>query len=71
MPKVLMVASEASPFAKTGGLADVVGALPRCMHQITADDVIRAIELYFEGGAIAPLTRDEFEAVKLSERVGA
>lgn len=50
---------------------DVVGALPRCMHQITADDVIRAIELYFEGGAIAPLTRDEFEAVKLSERVGA
>lgn len=27
MPKVLMVASEATPFAKTGGLADVVGAL--------------------------------------------
>ncbi len=27
MPKVLMVASEANPFAKTGGLADVVGAL--------------------------------------------
>ncbi len=28
MTKVLMVASEANPFAKTGGLADVVGALP-------------------------------------------
>ena len=28
MIKVLMVASEAAPFAKTGGLADVVGALP-------------------------------------------
>ena len=27
MPRVLMVASEATPFAKTGGLADVVGAL--------------------------------------------
>jgi starch synthase len=27
MTKVLMVASEAAPFAKTGGLADVVGAL--------------------------------------------
>ncbi|HVX65290.1 MAG TPA: glycogen synthase GlgA [Bryobacteraceae bacterium] len=26
-PKVLMVASEATPFAKTGGLADVIGAL--------------------------------------------
>ncbi len=33
MSKVLMAASEANPFAKTGGLADVVGALaptPRC-----------------------------------------
>ncbi len=28
MPKILMVASEAAPYAKTGGLADVVGALP-------------------------------------------
>ena len=28
MAKILMVASEAHPFAKTGGLADVVGALP-------------------------------------------
>ncbi len=27
MPRVLMVASEATPFAKTGGLADVIGAL--------------------------------------------
>jgi starch synthase len=26
--KILMVASEATPFAKTGGLADVIGALP-------------------------------------------
>ena len=25
---ILMVASEATPFAKTGGLADVLGALP-------------------------------------------
>jgi ADP-heptose:LPS heptosyltransferase len=32
---------------------DVVGALPRCMDMITAEDAIRHIELYFEGGAIA------------------
>jgi starch synthase len=32
MPKVLMVASEAAPFAKTGGLADVVGSLPAALH---------------------------------------
>jgi len=32
MIKVLMVASEAAPFAKTGGLADVVGALPPALR---------------------------------------
>ena len=31
MIKVLMVASEAAPFAKTGGLADVVGSLPAAL----------------------------------------
>ncbi len=31
MSKILMVASEATPFAKTGGLADVIGALPRAL----------------------------------------
>ena len=30
MKKVLFVASEAVPFVKTGGLADVVGSLPKC-----------------------------------------
>jgi ADP-heptose:LPS heptosyltransferase len=43
---------------------DVVGALPRCMDLVTAEDVIRAIELYFEGGAIAYLTPSELDAVK-------
>src|SRR5688572_6446668 len=37
-----MVASEATPFAKTGGLADVVGALPRALSRLghTVDVVI-------------------------------
>ena len=29
--KILFVASECVPFSKTGGLADVVGALPKCL----------------------------------------
>jgi ADP-heptose:LPS heptosyltransferase len=34
---------------------DPVGTLPRCMHLITAADVIRRIELYFDGGALERL----------------
>lgn len=32
--RILMVASEAVPFAKTGGLADVVGALPHALARL-------------------------------------
>ena len=31
--RILYVASEAVPFAKTGGLADVMGALPKYVKQ--------------------------------------
>lgn len=40
-----MVASEATPFAKTGGLADVVGALPKALAQ-NGEDVATVIPLY-------------------------
>jgi starch synthase len=33
MKKIMYVASEAVPFIKTGGLADVVGALPKCFNK--------------------------------------
>ena len=33
MKKVLFIASEAVPFIKTGGLADVVGSLPKCFDK--------------------------------------
>ncbi|MEW5975040.1 MAG: glycogen synthase GlgA [Acidobacteriota bacterium] len=32
--RILYAASEAVPFAKTGGLADVIGALPKYIHQL-------------------------------------
>lgn len=34
MSRILMVSSEAAPFAKTGGLADVLGALPPELHAL-------------------------------------
>jgi starch synthase len=35
--RVLFMAAEAEPFAKTGGLADVAGALPRALHALGHD----------------------------------
>ena len=37
MSRVLMIASEATPWAKTGGLADVAGALPRALESLGHD----------------------------------
>ena len=31
---------------------DVVGRLPRCMDMISAEEVIRRVELYFSGGLL-------------------
>ena len=35
--KVLFVSSEVAPYAKTGGLADVVGALPKALRALGMD----------------------------------
>ena len=34
---LVFAASEASPFAKTGGLADVIGALPKALHELARE----------------------------------
>jgi starch synthase len=43
--RVLFVASEAVPFAKTGGLADVVGTLPYVLNNLGAD--VRVLMPYY------------------------
>ncbi|SRR5579884_94840 len=43
--KILMVASEAVPFSKTGGLADVVGALPQALRTL-GHEVAVVLPLY-------------------------
>jgi starch synthase len=43
--KIVMIASECVPFAKTGGLADVVGALPNLLQKM-GHEVIVVLPLY-------------------------
>ena len=44
--KILLTASEVVPFAKTGGLADVAGALPRALERL-GHDVIVVMPRYY------------------------
>ena len=43
---ILFVASECSPFVKTGGLADVVGALPQALNKNEQTEVRVILPLY-------------------------
>lgn len=48
METVLFVASECTPFVKTGGLADVIGSLPQAMKEHEKTDVRVILPLYDE-----------------------
>jgi ADP-heptose:LPS heptosyltransferase len=45
---------------------DVVEDLPRCMHMISPDDVIRRIEMYFQGGMLPFLAPPEWTAAQIA-----
>ncbi len=51
MLKILMVASEAAPFSKTGGLADVVGSLPGALRDLGHEVAVLA-PLYGSAGSM-------------------
>ena len=57
--KILFAASECVPFVKTGGLADVVGALPKEIRK-SGEDVRVILPLY---KAIDAKWRDQMEHV--------
>jgi len=56
--RILMIASEATPFAKTGGLADVVSSLPRALGRLghTVDVVIPGYRGIAAGDHLARVT---------------
>ena len=38
--RILMVSSEAAPYAKTGGLSDVLGALPAALRRVGCETMV-------------------------------
>lgn len=58
MTHILFVASECTPFVKTGGLADVIGSLPQALNENKELDVRVMLPLYDE---IPAQWRDQME----------
>jgi len=68
-PSVLMIGSEALPFSKTGGLADVLGALPQALAQL-GWDVTLAIPRYRESRTGTLIDRFELRIGGVTADIG-
>ena len=62
--KILFVASEAAPFVKTGGLGDVIGALPRALAA-RGHDILVVLPKYVQIDAQAHGLRDTGRRVEV------
>jgi starch synthase len=79
---ILMIASECVPYAKTGGLADVVGALPKALHAMghnvivvipkysIIDANLHGLQLYMNNLGVWMGNVQEWCAVHLTENEG-
>ena len=65
--KILHVASEVTPFAKTGGLADMVGSLPAALRHLGHE--VRIIMPFYRPNKVAVMTlRSEAEIADLKKQ---
>ena len=62
MSRILMITSEAAPFAKTGGLADVLGALPPALAKL-GEEVAVLMPLY----ASVPLHGSTYGSARIAD----
>lgn len=69
--KILMCASEAVPFAKTGGLADVVGALPLALEKqgIEVRVIIPKYRTVYSSQFTVQSIANDIEAAKLGKNI--
>ena len=63
MARILMVAPEATPFAKTGGLADVIGALPAALH--AAGEKVAVVMPWYRSARLATSPREAWRDVRI------
>ncbi|MGA2181943.1 MAG: glycogen synthase GlgA [Bryobacteraceae bacterium] len=63
MARILMVAPEATPFAKTGGLADVIGALPAALH--ASGQHVAVVIPWYRGVRLAGSPKEAFRDLRV------
>ena len=63
MARILMVAPEATPFAKTGGLADVIGALPAALH--AAGEKVAVVMPWYRSVRLATSPREAWRDLRI------